>query len=322
MEVYRSVDQLSPIADSALTIGNFDGLHVGHQAVIRRTVQNARKRSKPAIVITFDPHPSYVINPPAVSGKEMIVTLDRKLALMEQYGVDLVLVLNFTEELRQLAARDFLESVVLRNFHPGHIIIGYDHHFGRDRLGDGAFLTELSSRFNYGVDIIEGIALNGAAVSSSNIRELLHSGRCHEANQQLGWPYEIGGTVVTGADRGKQLGYPTANLAPAEPRQLVPKFGVYLVSSQIEGKRVFGICNVGIRPTFNEMQQTIEVHFLEFPDTDLYNRKIQLQFHHRMRDERKFNSEQELIARIEQDKSEAVSWISKYMEGAAVDDTV
>ncbi len=318
MDTYRRLEDLPAIAESVLTIGTFDGLHKGHQAVIRRLVTHARERGLPAVVITFEPHPQHVLAPPDTPKKELIVTLDKKLSLLDRQKVDLVLVLSFDRALSQVTAQNFLQDIVIQRFHPTRLVIGYDHHFGHQQQGDAAFLKRQAAEFHYAVDVVAGVRSADLTVNSSNIRRLLHEGRCDLAADLLGWPYEISGRIVPGEDRGRTLGYPTANLTPDEGAQLIPKQGVYVVSSDIDHITTYGMCNVGVRPTFDGRSLTIETHYFDPPQENLYDRQLALRFHHRLRKEHKFRDTEELRKQLDQDKLTALDWITEYHGGQKI----
>lgn len=318
MDTYRRLEDLPVIAESVLTIGTFDGLHKGHQAVIQRLVTHASEQGLPAVVITFDPHPQHVLAPPGTPKKELIITLDKKLSLLDRQSVDLVLVLPFDRALSQVTAHNFLHDIVMQQFHPTRLVIGYDHHFGHDRQGDAEFLQRQAAEFHYAVEVVEGVRSSGLTVNSSNIRRLLQEGRCELAEDLLGWPYEISGRIVPGDDRGQALGYPTANLMPDEGAQLIPRQGVYVVSSDIDGKTAYGMCNVGVRPTFDGRSLTIETHYFDPPEANLYDRHLAVRFHHWLRKEHKFQDAEELRKQLDQDKQTALDWITEYHGGQKI----
>jgi len=315
MDTYRRLTELPEVAASALTIGNFDGLHRGHQAVIDRLVNFARSREIPSAVITFDPHPGNVLTSPGRPVKQMIVTLERKLDLLDRCGVDLALVLHFDLEFSQVSAADFLSRVIVAHFKPRRIIVGYDHHFGNRRRGDAKFLSRSSGKYGYKVEVIAGVTAGNRAVSSTAIRELLLAGKCAEAEQLLGWTYEIVGQVVRGEGRGAGIGFPTANLLPDEQAQLVPRDGVYVVSVLIDQDTIFGMGNIGKQPTFNGAERSIEAHLFSPLVTELYDRRIAIRFHHRLRDEKRFQDARELKKQLQQDQKDSLEWIAEYQGG-------
>ncbi len=318
MDTYHRLDDLPSIADSVLTVGTFDGLHQGHLAVIGSLVERSRDRAVPAAVITFNPHPQHILALPGTPRLELIATLDRKLTLLEKAGVDLTLVLRFDMEFSRITAGEFLEKIIVERFHPSHIIVGYDHHFGNQRQGDARFLREHARANGYEVDVVQAVDVSGVAVSSANIRRLLREGRCAEAEQLLSWPYEIPGKITPGTGRGRELDYPTANLTPDEPTQLIPKAGVYIISADFHGQTIFGMCSVGCRPTFNGKTLSIEAHFFDLPDNNLYDRSLAFRFHHRLRDEQKFSNAAELRIQLERDRHTSLEWINQHQGGKPV----
>lgn len=318
MDTYYHLSDLPPVPESVLTVGTFDGLHKGHLAVIDHLVERARNRAVPAVVLTFDPHPQHILAPPGTPKLELIATLGKKLALLERAGVDLTLVLKFDLEFSCVTADEFLEKIVVERFHPSHIIVGYDHHFGNKRQGDARFLREHAHAYGYEVDVVEAVDASGLTISSAYIRRLLHEGRCEEAEQLLGWPYEIPGKIAPGTGRGRELNYPTANLTPDEPAQLIPKAGVYIISADIHRQAIFGMCNVGFRPTFDGKALNIEAHFFDLPEKNLYDRSLAFRFHRRLRDEHKFSSAVELRAQLDHDKQTTLEWITEYQGGEPV----
>lgn len=322
MDTYRSINDVPEIDGSILTVGTFDGLHRGHLAVIQRVVEYAGQKDIPSVVLTFHPHPQHILAGPGQSKKEVIVTLEKKLELMENAGVDVAVVFNFDTSFSRVTATEFLQDVIVGRFHPKDIVVGYDHHFGFERQGNASFLRDQSSVFGYAVDVVDEVNASDSTISSSRIRQLLKNGQCEAGARLLGRPYEIPGTVVKGIQRGKQLAYPTANLKPDEQYQLIPKHGVYVVSAVIDNQEYFGMCNVGFRPTFDEKTLTIEAHFFNLQKDDLYHRKIALKYHHWVRDERKFEDAVELRTQIDNDKKIAQKWINEYQGGTDVHATI
>ena len=318
MDTYRSLADIPLVADSVVTFGTFDGLHKGHLAVISRLVNRAAENGIPSAVLTFDPHPQHVLAPAGTPKKELIVSLSKKLALLEQGGVDLAVVLTFDEAFSRITAEDFLGGIVMAHFHPSHIVVGYDQNFGHQRRGTASLLKEQAASHHYRLTVVAQVDIGGRTVSSSSIRRFLHEGRCEEAEIMLGRPYEIAGRITAGETRGRILDYPTANLEPLEPLQLIPKGGVYVVSTDLEGQHVYGMCNVGFKPTFNGNTLTVEAHFFDPPVQDLYGRELAFRFHHWLRDEHKFRDKDELRAQIDRDKEESLTWIAELHGGNPV----
>ena len=315
MDTYRRLEDIPTLATSALTIGSFDGLHRGHLAVIEQLISRAHELSVPAAVLTFDPHPKHVLQPESSTKFEILATLAKKLSLLEAAGVDLVAVVTFDEPFSRLSPQEFLEQVVMKYFSPARIVVGYDHHFGHERKGNTAYIREQATVQHYDVDVVDQVDNLGEPISSSRIRQLLREGLCEEAEVLLGWPYELAGEVAKGDGRGRMLDFPTANLRLDEPRQLIPKWGVYVISSDMNGQTVYGMCNVGVRPTFNGETVTVEAHFIDPPLEDLYARQLAFRFLHRLRDEQKFSGPDELRAQLERDKTAAQSWVAQLQLG-------
>lgn len=314
MDTYRGIADIPTLNASVLTIGTFDGLHLGHQAVIEQLVSRAREAQVPSVVITFDPHPRQVLS--AITGEqapEMIVSLRKKLALLDAWNVDITLVLKFDEAFSKIPARSFLEKYLVKPFHPGSIVVGYDHRFGHNREGNAVYLRDFAEEFHYAVvEVGEVISPAVGDISSSRIRSLIKEGRCEEAEALLGWTYEVEGKVVEGAGRGRDIGFPTANIAPTEVSQLIPRSGVYVVSAKIAGERCFGMANIGRRPTFGGGDLTLEAHFFEPIANDLYGSTLQVLFYHRLRDEKKFADATALASQINIDREKTRQWIAKY----------
>lgn len=318
METYRSIESLPIFENTVLTIGTYDGLHLGHQAVIERLVQVARASGRKSVVVTFFPHPRYVLNPAADAKPGLIASIEKKFQLMEGWGVDVAFVVPFDKALSQVSAEDFLAEILIKNFSPSTIIIGHDHHFGHNRQGDALFLENQKTKFGFDLEVVNAINSKAGVISSSRIRAIIAEGDCERANGLLGWVFEIRGTIMEGEKRGHTLGFPTANVMPSEENQLIPKVGVYVVSTELNGRKVYGMCNVGYRPTFNEKKLIIEANFFDPPITDLYDRRIALKFHHRLRSEKAFNGVVELKAQLQKDKSESLEWIAVYERGVGV----
>ena len=279
-------------------------------ALIERVRSSARENNVPATVLTFDPHPQHVLAPPGTPREQLIISLDKKLALLEEHGIDLTLVITFDRAFSRVTAYDFLSKIIVGHFHPLKIVVGYDHHFGYRRQGDAGFIADHAKTFNYAVERVEAVSSADTTISSSAIREQLSAGHVEAAGVLLGWPYEVSGTVVAGRGRGQRLAFPTANLNPHEKYQLLPKMGVYIVAAELDAATVYGMCNIGVRPTFNEEATTIETHFFNLRSEDLYGTELALRFLGRIRDERRFRSPEELTRQLERDKQASLDWLA------------
>lgn len=295
MVVHGSSAFQAPPAVS-MTIGNFDGVHLGHRELLRRTVARARAAGATAVALTFAPHPVRFFFPRSrfyeITGPE------EKAALIAETGIDALVVESFDGEVGRMWPADFAREILARRLRARWVIVGYDFTFGRNRTGSPAALAEMGRDLGFEVEVVPPLLRGGAIVSSSRIRELLLAGRVREAGELLCRPYRISGPVVTGAGRGRKLGFPTANVQFAQ--ELIPLPGVYVVEAEVDGERRPGVANVGFNPTFGENSLGVEVHLLDF-DGDLYGKAMSVSFRDRIRDERKFKSVDELARQIAKD---------------------
>jgi riboflavin kinase/FMN adenylyltransferase len=300
------------VQNSAMALGFFDGVHVGHQAVISTAVSEAKKRGLIAAVVTFKDHPRTLIQgaPPLV-----LTSIDDRLILLEELGIEVVLALSFTEELCRLTPRQYVQNILVDSMGAKLISVGHNHHFGRDREGNPELLARLGEEMDFAVKVAPPVFLEGIEVSSSRIRQAIFEGDMELANKFLSRPYAISAFVVKGASRGRSIGFPTANLA-IEEFQVVPKSGVYIGTVHL-GKERFLPCviNIGVRPTFDKPgtavpdtisshAMTVEVHILQFNE-DIYDRKLTVSFHKFLRPEQKFPSVSALQEQISADCQKA-----------------
>jgi riboflavin kinase / FMN adenylyltransferase len=286
---------------SVVTVGTFDGMHVGHQAIIRYLLGRARDRDGVSVVVTFDPHPREVVYGEAVP---LLTTVEERADVLEAMGVDRFIVLPFTEAFAGLPAHAFVQSVLVDRIGLREIVIGYDHGFGRDRTGDRVLLEEMGTRLGFTVDTIPAQLVDHAVVSSTAIRRLLvDEGDVARAAQMLGRPYRLDATVVPGDGRGRTIGYPTANLQVSHARKVIPKAGVYAVAVSVTGsERAYGgMMNIGVRPTFGGGELRAEVHLFDF-EGDLYGASVRVEMVERVRDERRFESVDALREQLSKDR--------------------
>ena len=288
---------------AVLTTGTFDGVHLGHQAILRYLVGRAQEVGGVSTVVTFDPHPREVLGGPPVP---LLTTLDERADLVEALGVERFVVLPFTRDLSLLEPEAYVEEVLLGQVGLREIVIGHDHRFGRHRRGDHALLEALGARHGFTVDVIPEQVVKGVTVSSTQVRQALQeSGDARQAAALLGRPYSFAGTVVRGDQRGRVLGFPTANLRPQHPRKLLPKPGVYAVRCEARPGRFDGMMNVGRRPTFEtDGAVQAEVHLFGFGG-DLYGMALRVHVVERLRDEQKFGGVEALIAQLHEDRAQA-----------------
>jgi riboflavin kinase/FMN adenylyltransferase len=287
-----------------LTIGNFDGLHIGHRQILRTVIDRAHARDGEAIVYTFDPHPRQVLQ--ADRAPSLLTTTEQKLELLAAAQIDLVVLEPFTAEFAKTTPEVFVREHVHAHIDPLEVYVGYDFHYGRDRAGSMKLLTELGPRLGFAVTIIPEVTIGGRDVSSSRIRELLAAGDVEEAKRMLGRSFAVRGGVIQGDQRGRTLGFPTANLAPEN--EVIPAHGVYAGHVELldagtpeAGSRFLAVTNVGRRPTFKENDPALaEAHLLDF-EGDLYGRRIEVSFQTRLRGEERFPGPDALRAQIARD---------------------
>ena len=293
------------INSSVITIGTFDGVHVGHQQIIHRLVDTARKNDLQALVLTFFPHPRMVIQNDA--NIKLINTIDEKAKQLEQLGVDHLVVKEFTKSFSRLTALEYVRDILVNKLKVKHIIVGYDHHFGRNRTANINELKEFGAFYDFEVTEIEPQEVDDVAVSSTKIRSAILEGNILTANKFLGYNFMLTGTVIKGKGLGKTLDFPTANIQIEAAYKLIPKHGVYVVKSQIKGVEVFGMMNIGKNPTVSEGNQTkIEVHFFDF-SANLYGAVLKIELLDHLRSEIKFPNIEALKLQLEKDKADATN---------------
>ena len=289
---------------SVLTTGTFDGVHLGHQEILRYLVQRADEVGGVPTVVSFDPHPREVLGGGHIP---LLTTLEERAELLDSLGIERFVVLSFTRDLSLLEPEAYVEEVLIEQVGLREIVIGYDHRFGKGRAGDRSTLERLGSRHGFSVDVIPAHLEAGMTVSSSLIRRQLEDeGAAGEAARLLGRPYALVGTVVAGDQRGRTIGFPTANVRLDDPRKLVPRVGVYAVQAELASGKCFGgMMNVGVRPTFEaDGAVTVEVHLFDF-DGDLYGRTLRIQVQERLRDELKFSGVEALVTQLHEDRRQA-----------------
>ena len=294
-----------------MTIGNFDGVHLGHQAIFRTVSERAREIGGTSLVLTFDPHPLKILAPQRCP--LLITPTAKKLSIMRQCRLDVVVCLPFTHELANLTPVAFVEEVLIGTIGIREIYVGYDFAFGKGRQGTIALLQELGKRYGFRVHIIEPIAVEGRVVSSSIIRQWVQQGNVDEAALLLGRLYSIAGTVIEGYQRGRELGFPTANVSSTY--ELIPGHGVYAVVVDWREQRYDGVANIGVNPTFGRTQQSIEIHLFNF-SRELYGETIEISFLKKIRDERAFPSVADLVKQIGQDVAAAHTLLEAYRSHA------
>ena len=310
MEIYRELDKIPQFKDSVVTIGTFDGCHRGHQDIIKKVIYNSEINGSNSILVTFEPHPRHVLQPEVKL--PILMHIDRKLDFLKSFNLNATVVIPFDEEFSKMTANDFLKNIILKQLNASKVIVGYDHHFGFNRDGSPDFLKDQSTNNNFEVEIVDPISDQEMIISSTHITQSIQNGYVRRASFELGWVFGFEAKVVTGSGRGKELGFPTANFIPIEKNQLIPANGVYCIRGRINGNSLYGMCNLGVRPTFDENDFVMEVHFFQNEVDDIYSKIITVEFLERVRDEKKFSNPKELIKQLEKDKEICMRLIQKY----------
>ena len=311
MKVFDSIDQYKPESQSAvLTIGTFDGVHIGHQTIINRLnqIKDAAGDEK-SMILTFFPHPRRILD--HSNDIKMLTTLEEKIMLLERFGLDQLIIEPFTQEFSKLSALDFVRNILVNRISVKKLVIGYDHQFGKNREGNFDQLAEYGELYNFSVEKIPAQEVKEVSVSSTKIRKAIESGNIETAYNYLGYHYLLTGKIVKGQGLGRKINFPTVNLKIEENYKLIPKKGVYVVRCHFDDHSVYGIMNIGFRPTVGGEGKTIEIHLLDFQG-DLYGKKMQVEVLHRLRDEIKFSSVDVLAKQIENDESVARDWLSNF----------
>jgi riboflavin kinase/FMN adenylyltransferase len=307
MRLFHGYENAEIGRPAVLTLGVFDGLHLGHQLIISRVVERARALSAVPTVITFDPHPRAVLHPE--SAPPLLQTFDQKVEAFGVLGVGQAIVIRFTPEFARVSAEEFLRDVVYERLQAREVYLGRGFAFGRGREGNIELLRRVSRELGFFADEVPEVRLRGQRISSSRIRELLAAGRVNLARRMLGRPYGVEGRVVRGYERGRTIGFPTANLRPAN--RVIPRRGVYVTATLIDGSWRRSVTNVGVRPTFeSEAEPSVETFVMDWGG-DLYGDVVRVRFLHRLRDERKFNSVEELKRQIHADAARARKYFGR-----------
>ena len=306
MMVFNDIAQVRNIPNAVVTIGTFDGVHIGHQAIFRKMRELAENIDGQTVVVTFSPHPRQVLNIDS-SNLRFICTEEEKLKRIEQFGIDNVVIIRFTKEFARTPSEDFIKNFIIERIKPSYIVVGYDHHFGKNRMGDFDQLTQLGQQFNFKVERVEAQDVDEVAVSSTKIRHALAIGDVATANRLLGYPYSVTAEVVRGNMIGRTIGFPTANLELPKEYRLINNAGVYTCLVDLNGTTYKAMANIGKRPTIGDRDDDnfiIEVNIFDF-DQDIYGQHITVRFLDRIRSEVKFNGLEELKTQLNQDRERA-----------------
>ena len=304
MEIHYGYDNLH-FANPVVTMGIFDGVHLGHRVIIDRLKEMAKLIGGESVVVTFEPHPRLVLSKER-AGISFLSTPAEKIMLLENAGVDHLVIINFTKALSNLEPYDFIRDILVEKTGVKHLIVGYDHHFGKSRKGDFAKIAECAAIFGFTVEQVAQVTTQDGTVSSTSVREALLGGRLETANRLLGYNYMLSGTVTTGRGIGRSLGFPTANIIPGDNFKLIPADGVYAVRTIIGGRQLKGALSIGSNPTVSSAgKRSVEVNIFDF-DSDIYGQEITVVFMYRLRDEIRFDSPESLVRQIELDKQQAI----------------
>ncbi|WP_282126158.1 bifunctional riboflavin kinase/FAD synthetase [Marinifilum flexuosum] len=310
MKIYTDLKDFSAL-NPVVTIGTFDGVHLGHRKVIRRLQELAHKVNGETVIFTFYPHPRLVLSEEN-NGLRLINTLEEKKVLLEAAGIDHLVIYPFTKEFSKLSYVEFVEQILVKQLGMKYLVVGYDHRFGHNREGKYEDLKIFADQLNFKIERQDVLNMDAINVSSTKIRKAIGEGDINTANKYLGYRFFIKGDVVDGKKLGSKIGFPTANIDPQESYKLVPKDGVYAVKVDVDDKRYLGMLNIGVRPTVNNQldNRSIEVHILDF-DQDIYYKNITIHFYKRIRNEQFFASIDELKAQLAKDKEAVVELLGK-----------
>lgn len=305
MKIHEGLDHISPLKNAVVTSGTFDGVHFGHQKILKRVVEAAKRENGESVVITFWPHPRLILYPNHGDGLKLLNTFDEKAKLIEQQGIDHLVTIPFTKEFSQLTSQEFIQQILIDKIGTKHLIIGYDHKFGKNREGSFEYLKTNASSYGFAIEEIPRQDLEDVGVSSTLIRKNLEQGKVEISNTYLGRLYCTSGTVIHGDALGRKIGFPTANIQLNDSHKLIPADGVYAVKTVIKGRLYKGMVNIGYRPTVDGQMHTIEVHIFNF-DEAIYDEKIEIQFVKMLRKEIKFDNIDGLKNQLSKDKALAI----------------
>jgi riboflavin kinase/FMN adenylyltransferase len=308
MNIYRHINEFKTNQNVVITTGTFDGVHVGHRKIIQRVTELAKKINGESVLLTFFPHPRMVLYPEQ-NDLRLINTIEERIELLKETGVDHLIIHPFTKEFSRITSLDFVRDILVNKLNTKKLVIGYDHHFGKNREGSFEHLKEYGPIYGFDVEEISAQEIQQINISSTKIRNSVLIGEIKAANQFLGYPYFINGTVVEGEKIGRQIGFPTANLKVNDWYKLIPGNGVYAVRVGFEGVTYNGMLNIGTRPTISGNDVTIEVHLFNF-NQDIYTKNLRIEFVEKIREEEKFNQLTDLQNQLNHDKQKALSLLS------------
>jgi len=311
LKLFHSINDFQSTKKTILTLGTFDGVHIGHKKILDRITQHTENGKYESLVLTFFPHPRMVLQ--EKSEIRLLNTIGEKIKLLEATGIENLVVHPFNESFSRLTADEFVRTILVEKFQIQKIIIGHDHRFGRNRTANIDDLIAFGIEYGFEVEQISAEEIQDVSVSSTKIRKALNEGNMALANEYLGYSYFLNGTVAKGKQLGRTIGFPTANIHIEEDYKLIPKIGVYVVKAIVNEETVFGMMNIGFNPTVNGEKQTIEVHLFDF-DKDIYDQNIEVSLLHYIREEQKFSSLDALKAQIAQDKIDSLAFIGSSLK--------
>jgi riboflavin kinase/FMN adenylyltransferase len=292
------------VPNSVITVGTFDGVHAGHRTIMDTVAEKAKERDARSVIVTFDPHPRNIINP-GDAGIKLLTTLQERSEILEELGIDTMVVIPFDRDFSLMSSEEFIRDIIFDKIGVSEFVIGYDHHFGRNREGTIETIKRLGKELGFDAYVVSKQEVGDQTVSSTAIRNAIsEDGNVEQAAKFLQRPYRLNGTVVHGDKRGKEIGFPTANIKPEHPEKIIPKDGVYAVKVRINGNWYDGMMNIGTRPTFDGKEQTLEVNLFDF-DENIYGKEIQVRFFNRIRDEKKFDGVEALVKQLKDDEKRA-----------------
>ena len=308
MKIFNNIQSYSSEKESILTIGTFDGVHIGHNKILTKLVEESKKNNLSSLIMTFFPHPRMVLQ--KSQEIKMINTIDEKIHLFEKTGVDNLIIQPFDENFSKIRAKEFVEEILVKKLKIKHIIIGYDHRFGKDREASVDDLKKFGLNYMFTVEEIAAQEIHSIAISSTKIRNAILKGEIKKCNEYLGRNFMLTGEVVHGDGLGKKINFPTANIEIIDTYKIIPKNGVYLVKAIINSEIYFGMMNIGVRPTIGGKNKSLEIHFFNFKD-NIYNKTISVEIICKIRDEEKFSSIDELKIQLKKDEQFCLKLINK-----------
>tara|TARA_B100000427_G_scaffold46697_1_gene34740 strand:+ start:695 stop:1621 length:927 start_codon:yes stop_codon:yes gene_type:complete len=308
MRIFDNLKSYSSEKESVLTIGTFDGIHIGHNKILKTLVEESKKNKLSSLIITFFPHPRMILQ--KSNEIKMIDTMDEKIHLLEKAGIDNLIIHPFDHNFSKIRAKDFVEDILVNKLKIKQIIIGYDHRFGKDREASVEDLKKFGLDYMFNVNEIPAQEIDSIAISSTKIREAILTGEIKKCNEFLGRNFMLTGKVVYGEGLGKKMNFPTANIKIKENYKIIPKNGVYLVKTALNSNIYFGMMNIGVRPTVGGKNKSLEIHFFNFKD-NIYNKTVSIEIISKIRDEEKFSSIDELKIQLKKDEEFCLRIINK-----------